>query len=52
MLLGVCHGYILAINGAPRMLNVLCFTFTHNSKIIVNNNPLYYVAFYTHILKS
>ena len=52
MLLGVSHRYILAVNGAPRMLNVLGFTFTHNSKNFINNIPLYYVVFYTHILKS
>lgn len=34
------------------LLNVLGFTFTHNSKIVINNIPFYYVVFYTHILKS
>ena len=33
---GVIHRYILAINGAPCMFNVLCFTF-HNSNIFKDN---------------
>ena len=39
MLFGVCHRYILTVNGAPCMLNVLGFTFTHNWKILINNTP-------------
>ena len=46
------HWNVSSCSRIPCMLNVLGFTFTHNSIILINNIPLYYVVFYTHILKS
>lgn len=46
------HWNVSSCSRIPCMLNILGFTFTHNSKILINNIPLYYVVFYTNILKS